>query len=78
LLHEEALGLGSLRLLHVTATQPADKRSDLLTMAQDLFNVVLSGAVKIEVNRTYPLQDAASAHQALQARKTIGLMILTG
>ena len=32
------------------------KRADLLAMAQDLFDVVLSGAVKIEINQTYPLQ----------------------
>jgi NADPH2:quinone reductase len=55
----------------------ADKRADLLAMAEDLFNAVLSGAVKIEVNQTYPLQDAAEAHRDLQARKTTGSTILT-
>jgi NADPH:quinone reductase len=38
---------------------------------------VRSGAVKIEVNQTYPLRDAAKAHQDLQARKTTGSTILT-
>jgi NADPH:quinone reductase len=55
----------------------AAKRVDLLAMAQDLFDVVLSGAVKIEINQAYPLRDAAKAHQDLQARKTTGSTILT-
>jgi NADPH2:quinone reductase len=46
-------------------------------MAQDLFDVVLSGAVRIEVNQTYPLREVAKAHQDLQARKTTGSTILT-
>jgi hypothetical protein len=53
-----------------TSRTYANKRADLLAIAQDLFDVVLSGAIKIEVNQTYPLQDAAKAHQDLQARKT--------
>ena len=68
---------GSLYVTRPTLRTYADKRADLLAMAQDLFDVVLSGAVKIEVNQTYPLQDAAKAHQDLQARKTTGSTILT-
>jgi len=68
---------GSLYVTRPTLRTYADKRADLLAMAQDLFNVVLSGAVKIEVNQTYPLQDAAKAHQDLQARKTTGSTVLT-
>jgi NADPH:quinone reductase len=41
-------------------------------MAQELFDVVLSGKIRIEVNQTYPLRDAARAHEDLQARKTTG------
>jgi NADPH2:quinone reductase len=51
----------------------ADKRVDLLAIAQDLFGAVLSGTVKIEVNQTYPLRDAVKAHQDLQSRKTTGV-----
>jgi NADPH2:quinone reductase len=51
-------------------------REDLLNHAQDLFEVVQSGAVKIEVNQTYPLAEAARAHQDLEARKTTGSTIL--
>jgi NADPH2:quinone reductase len=68
---------GSLYLTRPTLRTHADKRTDLLAMAQDLFDVVLAGAVKIEVNQTYPLRDAIKAHQDLQARKTTGSTVLT-
>ena len=68
---------GSLYVTRPTLGTYAAKRADLLAMAQDLFNIVLPGAVKIEINQTYPLSDAAKAHQDLQARKTTGSTILT-
>ena len=46
-------------------------------MAKDLFDVVLSGAVKIEINQTYPLEQAAQAHREPEARKTVGSTVLT-
>ena len=46
-------------------------------MANELFEVVKSGAVKIEVHQTYPLKDAAKAHADLAARKTTGSTVLT-
>jgi NADPH:quinone reductase len=52
-------------------------RSDLLLAAKELFDVVLSGAVKIEVNQTYPLRDAVRAHTDLEQRHTTGSSILT-
>ena len=58
-------------LIHYTA-----KREDLLASAADLFQVVNQGAVKIEVHQTYPLADAARAHQDLEARKTTGSTLL--
>ena len=42
----------------------------------DLFEVVGSGAVKIEVNQTYALADAAKAHQDLEGRRTTGSTVL--
>ncbi|MDF2809963.1 MAG: quinone oxidoreductase [Microvirga sp.] len=68
---------GSLYVTRPTLRTYADKRADLLAIAQDLFEVVRSGAVKIEINQTYSLSDAAKAHQDLQARKTTGSTILT-
>ena len=68
---------GSLYVTRPTLRTYGDKRADLLAMARDLFDVVLSGKVKIEVNQTYPLREAARAHQDLQGRKTTGSTILT-
>jgi len=48
----------------------------LLDSAAALFGVVLKGAVKIEINQTYALKDAAQAHRDLEARKTTGSTIL--
>lgn len=44
--------------------------------ARELFEVVVSGKVKIAVNHRYALKDAAQAHRDLQARKTAGSTIL--
>jgi NADPH2:quinone reductase len=58
-------------LFHYVAARP-----DLLAAARALFDVVLSGAVKIEVRQTYPLSDAARAHRDLESRKTTGSTIM--
>jgi NADPH2:quinone reductase len=52
------------------------ERDDLLAAAGELFAVIEDGTVKIQVNQTYPLQDAAQAHRDLEARKTTGSTIL--
>ncbi len=67
---------GSLFLTRPTLMTYTAKREDLVTAANELFEVVLSGAVKIEVNQTYPLSEAAQAHQDLEARKTTGSTVL--
>ena len=54
---------GSLFFTRPTLNTYAAARGDLLAMAKDLFDVVLSGAVKIEINQTYPLKEAAQAHR---------------
>ena len=51
-------------------------RETLLETANDLFAVVKSGAVKINVTKTYALKDAAQAHRDLEGRKTTGSLIL--
>jgi NADPH2:quinone reductase len=51
-------------------------RADLVETANDLFDVVKSGAVKINVNQTYALKDAVQAHRDLEARKTTGSIVL--
>jgi NADPH2:quinone reductase len=67
---------GSLYVTRPTLNTYAARRENLLAMAKELFDVVLSGAVKIEVNQTYPLKDAAKAHADLEARKTTGSTVL--
>jgi NADPH2:quinone reductase len=67
---------GSLFLTRPTLSTYSAKRDNLLAMAQELFDVVQSGAVKIAVNQTYPLQAAATAHADLAARKTTGSTVL--
>jgi len=59
-------------LFHYIATRPELERS-----AADLFEVVRSGKVKIEVKQSFPMSEAAEAHRALEARKTTGSTILT-
>jgi NADPH:quinone reductase len=68
---------GSLFFTRPTLNTYAAKRADLLSMARDLFHVVLSGAVKIEIKQTYPLKEAAQAHRDLETRKTIGSTLFT-
>jgi len=67
---------GSLFLTRPSLFAYVAKRADLLATAQELFDVVVSGKVKIEVNQTYALKDAAQAHIDLAARKTTGSTIL--
>ena len=78
----DPLNLGLLAKQSLYVTRPtlftyAAKRENLVAMANELFDVVKSGAVKIEVNQTYPLRDAAKAHADLAARKTTGSTVLT-
>ena len=67
---------GSLFLTRPTLMTYTAEREDLVESAEDLFDVVTSDAVKIEVNQTYPLKDAAQAHRDLEARKTTGSTVL--
>lgn len=67
---------GSLFLTRPTLMTYTARREDLVATANELFEVVISGAVKIAVNQSYPLQDAAQAHRDLEARKTTGSTLL--
>jgi NADPH2:quinone reductase len=67
---------GSLFVTRPTLATHTAKRAELLAMSEDLFAVVRSGKVKIEVNQTYPLKDASEAHRALESRKTTGSSLL--
>jgi len=67
---------GSLYVTRPSLNTYTAKREDLIATANALFAVVKAGAVKIAVNQTFPLKDAAKAHIALEARQTTGSTVL--
>ena len=67
---------GSLYVTRPSLMVYTARRRDLEAGAKELFDIVKSGKVKIEINQTYKLQDAAQAHRDLEARKTTGSTIL--
>ena len=68
---------GSLFLTRPTLFTYSARRADLETAARELFEVVESGKVKIEVKQRFALKDAAEAHRALEARRTSGSTVFT-
>src|SRR5919201_6243456 len=70
-------GKGSLFLTRPTLNTYTATRENLLTAANELFDVVQKGVVKLQINQTYPLRDAAQAHRDLQNRKTTGSTVFT-
>jgi NADPH2:quinone reductase len=67
---------------HLFVTRPSlgpytAARADLVSLANDLFDVVKSGKVKIDINQRYPLKDAVQAHRTLESRKTTGSTVFT-
>jgi NADPH2:quinone reductase len=68
---------GSLFLTRPTLFNYIATRPELEAAANDLFDVVRSGKVKVEVKQRFALSDAAEAHRALEARKTTGSTVLT-
>ncbi|MCJ7830834.1 MAG: quinone oxidoreductase [Desulfobacterales bacterium] len=67
---------GSLFITRPSLVTYTAKREDLLAHARDLFEVVQTGAVKVEVYQTYPLAETAQAHRDLENRKTTGSTVL--
>jgi len=67
---------GSLYVTRPTLMTYTAKREDLEAAAAELFGVIKSGKVKIEINQTYALKDAAQAHRDLEGRKTTGSTVL--
>ncbi len=67
---------GSLFLTRPKLDDYTATRAELEETAGGLFDVVASGAVKIEVNQTYPLSEAVQAHRDLEARRTTGSTVL--
>ncbi|MET3925445.1 quinone oxidoreductase [Devosia sp. 2618] len=67
---------GSLYVTRPTSVHYFAKREELVEGARHLFEAVKSGAIKVEIGRTFPLDQAADAHRALEGRETTGSVIL--
>ena len=67
---------GSLYITRPTLMTYTAERADLVASANELFDVVQRGAVRIEINQRFPLRDAAEAHRALEGRRTTGSTLL--
>jgi NADPH2:quinone reductase len=67
---------GSLYVTRPTLMTYTAQRADLLASANELFEVVQSGAVRVPINQRFPLRDAAEAHRALEGRRTTGSTLL--
>jgi NADPH2:quinone reductase len=67
---------GSLYLTRPTLFHYTRTSEELQQAADDLFAVIVSGAVKITVNQRFKLADAAAAHEALHSRATTGATVL--
>jgi NADPH2:quinone reductase len=72
----ELVSRGSLYITRPTLISYTSTRADLEATAQDLFDMVASGKIKVEIGQRFPLAQAADAHRALEARKTTGSTIL--
>ncbi|WDR05745.1 quinone oxidoreductase [Devosia rhodophyticola] len=68
---------GSLYVTRPTSAHYFADRQSMLEAANAVFDVVASGKVKVEIGATYPLANAAEAHEALEGRKTTGSVVLT-
>ncbi len=67
---------GSLFLTRPTLANYVATRDELLSRANDLFRWIAEGAVTIRMDHSFPLADAAQAHEALEGRKTTGKVLL--
>jgi NADPH:quinone reductase len=67
---------GSLYVTRPTLASYTRDATELQETADDLFAVIASGAVKIQINQRFKLADAAKAHEALHSRQTTGATIL--
>jgi NADPH2:quinone reductase len=67
---------GSLFVTRPTLAHYAIEREELLQRANDLFNWIAAGQLKLRIDKTFPLAEAAEAHRQLEARKTAGKVLL--
>jgi NADPH:quinone reductase len=67
---------GSLFLTRPSLMTYTAKRQDLVAHAQDLFSVLLKGAVRVDIHQRFALEDVARAHAELESRSTSGASVL--
>jgi NADPH2:quinone reductase len=70
-------GKGSLYLTRPSLAHHLLTREELLWRANDVLTWAASGKLKLRIDRTYPLSEAARAHRDLEGRKTAGKLLLT-
>tara|TARA_B100001964_G_C13726579_1_gene376947 strand:+ start:158 stop:424 length:267 start_codon:yes stop_codon:yes gene_type:complete len=68
--------LGSIIFTKTVLYNHANTREYMLSLATELFGVVASGAVKVEISQRFALKNSSLAHEAWEAGKTVGLTIL--
>ena len=68
---------GSLFLTRPSLAYHVQTREELLWRAGDVLNWIDAGKLKLRIDRTYPLAQAADAHRALEGRHTTGKLLLT-
>ncbi|MES2415876.1 MAG: quinone oxidoreductase [Pseudomonadota bacterium] len=68
---------GSIYVTRQTVYTHISSREATQEMADELFDMVSSGKVKIQIDQQFPLAEVAEAHRTLEARKTTGSTILT-
>jgi NADPH2:quinone reductase len=72
----DLMNLGSLTFTKTALYNYANSREKMLVLANELFDVVSSGAVKVEIGQSFALKDASLAHAALESGKTVGSTVL--
>ncbi len=70
------MSAGSLYVTRPTIGHYLRTREELLARVNDIFGAVAAGTLKVRVGEAYPLADAAQAHRDLEARKTVGKLLL--
>jgi NADPH2:quinone reductase len=68
--------LGSVFLTHPSLGDYTASRAELTETANDLFAMVTSGKIRIDISKTYPLREAPRAHEDLENRRTTGSIVL--
>jgi NADPH2:quinone reductase len=70
------MSAGSLYVTRPTIGHYLRTREELLGRVNDIFGAVAAGRLKVRIGEAYPLAEAAQAHRDLEARKTVGKLLL--